>query len=78
MMMPGPMGGWDGGLALLLLFLGLIVLAVVLLVRRLGGGTGRGGTIREGRSALRILEERYARGEVERQEFERKRRDLTG
>lgn len=76
-MMPGPMGGWGGGLEMLL-FLGLIVLAIVLLARWFGGGASRRDTVQGGRSALQILEERYARGEIDREEFERKRRDLTG
>ena len=36
-------------------------------------GTGRDDT----GNALSILKERYARGEIDREEFERKRRDLT-
>jgi len=52
----------------------LFAAAVGALVRR-GGATGFWG--RE-RTALEILKERYARGEIDRDEYEQKRRDLGG
>lgn len=72
------MGGM--GLMMVLLwvvFLGLIVAGVVVLVRAVGG---RGGPARTSGSpsALELLEERYARGEIDRDEFEQRRRDLRG
>jgi putative membrane protein len=66
------MGGWGW------LWFALIVLVIVLLVvwitRRLGPEGSRGG----GDEALRILEERFARGEIDREEFEERRRTLRG
>ena len=63
---------------LMLLFWALIIGGIVLLVvwlvrqgRPAGVGSGPG----EGR-ALEILRERYARGEITRQEYEEMRRDL--
>lgn len=61
-----------------LLWVGLI-LAVIALVRRPSarppsGGAGHGAPS----SALRILEERYARGEITREEFHERRAVLTG
>ena len=55
----------------------LIVIAVVvwLLVR---GPLAGGGGYTERRSALDVLKERYARGEIGRDEFEQKKRDLQG
>ncbi len=47
-----------------------IVLAVVFLVR---GGEGASGS---SESALDILKKRYARGEIDEQEYERRRREL--
>ena len=70
------MGGWGmmGGWMLLwsVLLLALVVLGIVLVVRR-----GRGDETPPPRpDALRVLEERFARGEIDRQEFEERRRTL--
>ena len=75
-------GGWGSGwgvvgMVFMFLFWILIIVGVVLLIRWLllearGGGQGRG----EGETALEILKKRYARGEVNKEEFEAKRRDL--
>jgi len=72
-------GGWWGfGMGLVwLLFLGLIVVGVVLLVRYLWGAGGTPSRP-EGNRALDILDERFARGEIDRQEYEERRRILTG
>ena len=56
-----------------LAFLALLVLALVAVLRSTGdGGFGRGSP------ALRVVEERYARGEITREEFLERRRVLTG
>ena len=58
-----------------LLFLILIVVGIVAVVRNVSGG--RGG--RRSRSpGLDVLEERYARGEIDREEYLQKKRDLGG
>lgn len=78
-----PMGEgmmWGMGLLMMLLwilFLALIVVGVVVLVRALGSRPG-GGDAGGSSSALNILEERYARGEIDRDEFEERRRALRG
>lgn len=70
----GPMMGW-AWLVLWLVFLVVLVVGVVYLIRALGdrGGSGSGGSTS---SALQILEERFARGEIERDEFEERRKIL--
>ena len=72
-------GGWWMGVGIvhMLLFWGLIILAIVALVKWLSGKSPSPSAerLRE-RTALEILQERYARGEIDRQEYEQKRTDL--
>ena len=69
-------GGGAMGIGMLL-FWGLIIAAIVVLVRGVGARTGGSEPRAAERSALDVLRERYARGEIERSEFEDKRHDLT-
>lgn len=55
-----------------------IVLLVALLWALKVATSGRGSSTERHKSALEILEERYAKGEIERDEFEQKRKDLGG
>jgi putative membrane protein len=62
----------------MLLFWGVIIFAVFLLAReaaRRTGGTGGDAAPRD-RTAIDILRERYARGEIDKREFEEKLADL--
>lgn len=76
----GMMGGWGWGFGILamLFWLALIVLVIVLVWRLLERGgredSGRHGSIE---TPLDIIEKRYARGEIDRDEFDRMKRDLT-
>lgn len=69
--------GWGhmifGSLMMIVFFGGIIVL-IILAVRWLGG-PGRGGP-GTGRQAIDILRERFARGEIDKAEFEERRRAL--
>jgi putative membrane protein len=68
--------GWFAsgfGWLLMLLLWGLVILGLVALVRWLAQ-SGSGKT--QEKTALDILKERYARGEIDREEYEQKRTDL--
>ncbi len=71
----GMMGGWGyGGYWILgLIFWILVIIGLVLLIKYLweGGGTKRTD------SALEILKRRYASGEISKEEFEEKKKDLV-
>jgi putative membrane protein len=85
---------WNGGFAgaviwivVMLAVSTLIVVGVILLVRGLSGRRDYGqagysqGPPPAGagpKTSLQILEERYARGEIDREEFLQRRRDITG
>jgi putative membrane protein len=71
-MMWGPWG-WGMGVASLL-FLALIVIGILLLVR----GPSEQEPRRGEDSARRILDERLARGEIDEEEYWRRRRTLEG
>ena len=70
-------GGWFGmflGPLVMILVLAFLVVAVVLILR---GGLGPWhGSARPPRKPLDILKERFARGEIEKEEFEERRRLL--
>jgi putative membrane protein len=88
MMGPGHMRWWDGnglwswwgvGMMLVMMlfwfaFIVAIVAGIVWLMRQ-GTSNGTGGGVRRDR-ANDILRERYARGEIDREEFERMRKEL--
>jgi len=71
--------GWFFGPVMMILFLAIAVAVVVLIVRWLGG-TGHSGSatpvVPSRKHAIDILKDRFARGEIEKEEFEEKRRIL--
>ena len=70
-------GLWGGGMGIgMLLFWGLIIAAIVVLVRGFGARSGGSEPRLREKTALDILRERYARGEIDKTEFEQKRSDL--
>lgn len=78
---PGMMGwggSWHGmfiGPLVMVATIAVVVVVVILLVRWLGGH-GHPHHAPAGRTALDILKERFARGEIDKAEFEERRRVL--
>ena len=78
---PGMMGNWGmggfGGIFMIFFWV-LIVVGLIMLIRWLIQATGRkefaGNT---GSNALEILKERYARGDIDKTQFESMKRDLA-
>lgn len=67
--------GWGLGWIFMILLWSVLILGVVALIRWLSRSSSTSPAT--GRTALDILEERYARGDIEKEEFEQKKRDLT-
>lgn len=80
MMPPWEYIPWYGmmfGPIIMIAVLVTIIVAVVLIVRSLGGGpTGTVTPPPTGNTALDILKERFARGEIDKHEFEERKRLL--
>ncbi len=74
-MMDWPNWGMGLGWVSMILVWVLIVLGVVVLIRWLGTPWGERHDVPR-KTPLEILKERYALGEIEREEYEQKRRDL--
>jgi len=72
-------GVWGVGMMLfMLLFWALVIVGVVALLRWTFGPPGPGGRSQRGGRALEILKERYAKGDLTREQFEAMRRDIEG
>jgi putative membrane protein len=72
------MDSWTGysvfGVLFMLLFWALIVLGIIALVRYLSGAQQPKSKRKD---PLDILEDRYAKGEISKKEFEEKKKDLS-
>lgn len=76
-------GNWSWGhmmfgSVMMLLFWGVIIVGIVIVVRWIAGGPSReSGSSPPRRRALDILEERFAKGEIDKEEFEERKRLLS-
>ena len=66
-------GGWGMGFGMLLMGV-LIIIGIVALMRSTSGSGPHSPS--HSKSALDVLKDRYARGEINKQEFEEKKRDV--
>jgi len=78
---PGMMGGWGmgwfGGIFMIIFWV-LVLVGLIFLIKWLIQSTNRvKSDAGHGNSALEILKERYARGEIDTAEFEEKKKVLT-
>ncbi|MGE4545629.1 MAG: SHOCT domain-containing protein [Pedobacter sp.] len=75
----GFMDGWSmmspGMWIFMLLFWGLVIVGIVGIIRWLAGRDHRQNRS-ETETPLEILQKRYARGEIEREEYQRMKKDL--
>lgn len=69
------MPGWGGGF-MMFVWIVVIALVVYVLVRNLGGNRDQSARTESPETGLDILKKRYAAGEISREEFEEKKRDL--
>ena len=73
--------GWGSGFMwlmplIMMAWFALMIAVIVLAVRWLGGGSG--GRSASTRTARDILDERYARGEIDRKEYLQRQKDIPG
>jgi len=61
----------------MVVFWALVVAGIVVVAKAMGGPGRPTSNLDDGSSAMRILEERFARGEIDREEFEDRRNALT-
>lgn len=80
---PGMMGGYGYGYGMgwvwsivIIVFWILVIVGIIFLVRWIAISTRSGGQTGGGESALDVLKKRYARGEIDKDEFEERKRDL--
>jgi putative membrane protein len=73
--MMGGYGGWWFMPIIMIVFWGLVIWGIVALVR--GVSAGSTGPSAPADSALEILKRRYARGEINKQEYEERKKDLV-
>lgn len=69
---PGGMMGWFGGGIVMVVFWALLIGLIVWMVREASDRH-----VHHRSNALEILKERYAKGEISKEEFDEKKKDLS-
>ncbi len=64
--------GHMGGVGMLIFWI-LVIIGIIYLIKNSSCGSGR----KEEKRPLDILKERYAKGEIDKEEFESKKKDLS-
>ena len=73
----GDMFSWGlGGGIMMIIFWAVIILSIIWIVREVVGRNNSDKTHRD-KSAIETLKERYAKGEIDKKEFEEKKKDLS-
>ena len=74
----GPeMMGWGGGFFMVIFWV-VVIMGIVLLVKWLSASSGKDTGSFDKESPMEILKRRYAAGEIGKEEFEEKKKDLQG
>lgn len=73
---PGGWGGMGFGPLIWLVLLALAIVGIIALLRQRGDSNGAAGN--NSRTPLQILDERFAKGEIDKDEYEERRRLLKG
>ncbi len=80
-MQPWEVMPWYGmifGPIMMIIWLVIVIVVAAAVIRWLQGGTVEFPFVRGRKRALEILEERFAKGEIDKNEFEEKKRLLSG
>jgi putative membrane protein len=73
---PGMMAGSGMGIVMILFWIVILVALVLVVFGAASGIRNRGNQTTDATDAIEILKRRYARGEIDKAEYEAKRRDL--
>ncbi len=72
-------GGWSMifGPLMMIVFIGAIIIVVVLLIRWLSGAPIGPAAVKTGNAPIDVLKDRFARGEIDQNEFEERKKLLS-
>ena len=71
------MMGWGGGFFMVIIWV-MIIVGIVLLVKWVVASSGKDQRTSASESPIELLKRRYAAGEIGKEEFEEKKKDIEG